>query len=550
MICKVSEESPCQRACPAGINVPRYIRLISRKKYNEALSVIYERNPLPAVCGRVCYHPCEDACQEYHSHPGGPVAINALKRFVTEQASPPPKPKSKYSTGKRVAVVGSGPAGLTASYYLATLGHGVTIFEANPELGGMMRYGIPEYRLPKALLDEEINSIIEDSGIQVKASTKIEELDHLFEEGYDAILLALGAHTGKNLMIEGENTPGVLGGLDFLRDVNSGERGNISGRLVVVGGGNVAIDSARTALRLGAKEVIMIYRRSRDEMPAHQNEVNEALYEGGKMIFLAGPERIEGKNGSLTLSCIRMELGQPDSSGRPQPIPIKGSNFTLDCDSIVIAVGQVPDIPGRFNLRVADDNTILVDPERLVTERSGVFACGDVVIGTSSVVEAIAAGRRASISVDKYLGGSGELGKLSANVGEELPSITHGPSVGKRSKMPTLSIRERISGFREVELGFDENTALNESNRCLQCDLPILADPTKCVGCLRCAMMCSFRFEESCNPMNAKLKIVPPDRSTIPGISDISFTEYCDGCGICVRACTYGVLTRGEIATT
>ena len=536
------KEAPCKRACPVGIDIPLQNRLISQGKFVEALKVVQNNNTFPAVCGYVCPAFCEKACQHSHNHVGGPVAINALKRFVTEQVSIPRQSTTNKFSNKRVAVIGSGPAGLTAAYYLTQFLYKVTVLEALPEAGGMMRWGIPEYRLPRDIIDKEINEVT-SVGFEINTNTTVESLDKLLAEGYDAVLVAIGAHRDTKPGIKGEDTPGVVNGANFLRDLHLGKKTHLGDKVAVIGGGYVAIDSARTALRLGAKEVIIICRRSRAEMLGGSEGAREALYEGVRIIFLAAPNTIGVKNGKLYLEYIRMKL---DNSRHQQLGPIKDSNFSMDFDCIITATGQTPDVPGQFNLKLAERGTIKVNTHTLATDRPGVFACGDAVSGPSAVVKAIAAGRKAALSVDKYLGGSGEI-KEAVMPHVELPAMIHGPSVGKRTAMPMLSLKNWVSSFAPVELGFDKEMAIRESTRCLWCDLSIVVDSAKCVGCFRCALMCSLRFEGAANPSNARINIVPPDRSTPPGKSQISFNENCDCCGICVRACTYGALTRSEL---
>lgn len=463
---------PCRSACPAGIDIPRYVHLISQGRPGEALAVIREKVPFPGVLGRVCVHPCEQECRR--SELNEPISIRALKRFAADHDDGRWRRNSKlaHPTGKRVAVVGSGPAGLTAAYYLAKLGHRVAVLEALPQPGGMMRVGIPAYRLPREILDSEIEEI-RRAGVEIKVNCKVESLKALFRQGYDAIFVALGAHKGMQLAVEGECSPGVLDCVSFLRQLSLGEKVNLGGRVGVIGGGNAAIDASRTALRLGAEEVTIIYRRSRAEMPANREEVEEALHEGVKLLFLTAPARINSEGGRLKLQCVRMELGEPDASGRRRPVPVKGSEFVMEFDNIIVAIGQQPDIPAGFELKVTRLNTIEVDPVTLATNIEAVYAGGDVVTGPASVIEAIAAGRKAASSIDKYLGGDGVIDE------ELVPKEKPNPWLGRddgfaywsRVPMPSLPVQERLGSFGEVELGFGEDAAIAEARRCLQCHL-------------------------------------------------------------------------------
>jgi formate dehydrogenase beta subunit len=462
---------PCQNACPAGINVPLYVYLIGEGKFQEALSVIREKVPFPGVLGRVCIHPCEEACRR--SALNEPISIKFLKRFVTDHDYGFWKHYSKKlpSTGRKVAIVGSGPAGLTASYYLAKAGHTVTIFEQFSKAGGMMRVGIPDYRLPQEVLDSEID-IIKEAGVKIKLNTKVESVDDLFEQGYEAVFLGPGAHQGQSLGVEGDDLPGVFDGASFLREVNLGKKVDMGDKVAVIGGGNVAIDSARVALRLGAKDVRILYRRTRKEMPASPEEVEAALEENIQMDFLTGHIKIIKKNTRLILTCIRMELGEPDASGRRRPVPIKGSEFDVEYDVIIGAIGQRPDIPEGFNVKTGRGNTIQANSETLATNRKGVWAGGDAVTGPDSVIRAIAAGRIAASSIDKYLGGSG-------NIEEELTTLREiGVCAGitaedfsnqPRVKMPCLPAEKVTNSFIEVETGLNNDNAVAESKRCFQC---------------------------------------------------------------------------------
>jgi NADH-quinone oxidoreductase subunit F len=469
-VCKGLVKAPCSHTCPAGVDVPRYLRFISEGKYDQALAVIREKIPFASVCGHVCPHPCEAKCRRGQVDEA--IAIRALKRFAAERGNGVWKTKAKTApaTGKRIAIIGAGPAGLTAAYYLARRGHAVTVFEALPEPGGMMRYGIPEYRLPREVLAKEIEEI-RGVGVDIKVNTRISSVDELFEQGYHAIFLAIGAHQGAKLGVEGEDSPGVMEGVSFLREINMGDEGRVGDRIAVIGGGNVAIDAARTALRLGAKEATIIYRRTREEMPASGEEIEEALLEGVKIEFLVAPNRIERKNGAVELTCIRMKLGAVDSSGRRRPVPIAGSEFSLTFDTLIAAIGQVPEAPEKFGLPLGRGNTIQVDADTLATAREGVFAGGDDVTGPAIVIEAIAAGRQAAVSIDKYLGGSGIIDEVLAPPEEieSLPAIEEGEK--HRISIPTLTLNERLGSFAEVELGLGEEVAIEEAKRCLRCDL-------------------------------------------------------------------------------
>jgi NADPH-dependent glutamate synthase beta subunit-like oxidoreductase len=460
----------CGRACPAGIDIPRYVRLIGEEKFAESLAVIKQAVPFPGILGRVCFAPCEHDCRQ--SKQEEPIAIRILKRFVYDHATYEEK-KPTNRSGKRVAIIGSGPAGLSAAYYLAKMGHAITIFEALPKAGGMMRVGIPTYRLPRKILDDEID-MVKHLGVEIKTGTKIESLDNLFKDGYQAVLIAIGAHQGIKMRVEGEDHPKVIECIDFLRDVNLGKRVDLGNRVAVIGGGNAAIDAARTARRLGAREVTVFYRRSRAEMPANPSEIEEAIEEGVKIEFLALPKKVLSKNGTLSLETFRMKLGEPDASGRRRADPIKGSEFSVDVDTIIVAVGQRPDIPRQFEFRIGPANTIVVDTETLATSKNGVFAAGDVVTGPASVVQAIAVARTAAIAIDKYLGGKGLLPFEEVRVNE--PTSRHTflerwQKKDKRVEMPKLSTEKRLQGFDEVELGLSDEMAIAEGQRCWRCDL-------------------------------------------------------------------------------
>lgn len=470
---------PCVDACPAHINIPKYLAFISRGMFQEAVNVIREKAPFPRVLGRVCIHPCESACKRIEVNE--PIAIRLCKRLVADldDRSWRTKIRRLPKTGKKVAIVGSGAAGLTAAYFLAKLGHDVAVFEAESKLGGLMRYGIPKFRLPESVLEDEVGEIIK-LGIEVRFNTRVESIDSLFEQGFDAIFLAVGGGQSAKIGFEGEDQLGVVDCLSLLKAVNSGQKFDVGRRVIVIGGGNSAIDAARTALRLGAESVKIVYRRSRAEMPAAKEELEDALEEGVELIELAAPIKMAREDGSLKITCVKMRLSEVDTSGRRRPEPIAGSEFTLEADKLIKAVGQRPSIPAGFKLDLKPNGYVKVD-QNLMTSRVGVFAGGDMVRGPSSIIEAIADGRKAASSIDIYLGGEGRIDD------ELTPTLTPNPALGydpdfpflKRVKCSKLEADTRADGFDEVELGFTQEEAMREANRCLRCSLRLtLPQPT------------------------------------------------------------------------
>jgi NADPH-dependent glutamate synthase beta subunit-like oxidoreductase len=452
----------CMASCPAGINVPKYVRQISEGKYADALETIYQKNPIPAICGRVCFAPCEINCRQKMQ--GEPVMIRLLKRFVTDTVGIGVPKSIAPKTGKRVAIIGAGPAGLTGGFYLARKGYSVTIFDSFPEPGGMMRAGIPEFRLPRDILAKEIQ-VIKDQGVEIRCSTTIDNIENLMKRGYNAVLVATGAYKNMELGVPGENLPGVINCLTFLQDVNLGKKVNIGNKVLVVGGGNSAIDAARVALRTGSKEVIILYRRTRKEMPATDKEIEEALEEGIKLENLCTPTKAERVDDRLSVTCIRMKLGALDSSGRPRPEPIPGSEFTIEADALLPAIGQYAELPPAMGITLNKKGKI--DEIKI----PGVFAAGDLLIGPTSVVEAIRTGREAASAIDKYLGGDGVLVAVDEVSGSEfVPRSKQGEKQGKQVENPVLKPSERSDNYKEIEKGLTEELAKQEASRCWICD--------------------------------------------------------------------------------
>ncbi|NPA75294.1 MAG: FAD-dependent oxidoreductase [Euryarchaeota archaeon] len=488
---------PCQNGCPAHSDVQGYLALIAMGKYHESVKLMKEKYILPAVLGRVCPAFCEDACRR--NLVDGPVAIRQLKRFAADYdlAHGPWMPEIPPATGKKIAVVGGGPAGLSCAYYLRTMGHDVTLIEAMPELGGMMRYGIPSYRLPKDIMDRDIATVI-DTGIEVKTGCALGKdvtLDEL-RETYDAVFLGIGAWKGRSMGIEGEELPGVMQGIEFLREVNTGAKNEIGEHVIVVGGGNTAMDVARTALRLGAK-VTVVYRRSEQEMPANPEEVEEAKEEGVEFMFLTNPVKILGDGKVEKVELIKMKLGEPDASGRRRPIPIEGTNFEVTADNVIMAIGQYCDESFLKSIGIeAKRGKALVDEVTLQTSIDGVFAGGDLVLGPSTVIESIATGRRAAIMIDLYLKNEIEnirdiLLDPAKHVKEivsnddfrrvlfDLSPYNHWKDVTEKDyehveRKPRVNRKlkpaeERIRGFVEVEETLAEEEVLEEAKRCMSC---------------------------------------------------------------------------------
>ncbi|RJR53400.1 MAG: FAD-binding protein, partial [Desulfobacteraceae bacterium] len=387
----------CSSGCPIDTSVQAYVALIAAGRFEEAAEVIRRENPLPSICGRVCFHPCESRCNR--GTLDEPINVRALKRFAVDQCPTLPRREEVSHTGKSVAIIGSGPAGLSAAHFLALAGHAVCVFESLPVLGGMLSVGIPDYRLPPEILERDVSGI-RALGVDFRTGTAVGK-DISAEEiqnGFDAVFIAVGAHASRKLGIPGEECRGVIHGIDFLRKHSLGLETGLGKRVAIVGGGNTAIDAARTALRLGASKVTILYRRSREEMPADPTEIAAALEEGVEFQYRCAPVRVLMEKGDMTgVECIRMRPGDPDESGRPYPVPVEGSEFTVGADTLIPAVSQSADLrlARQLGLETTRRSTIAADEVTLATSCPGVFAGGDVVLGPSSVIDAIAQGKRA-----------------------------------------------------------------------------------------------------------------------------------------------------------
>ena len=478
--------APCRSACPAGVHTQGYIALIREKKYREATALLRRDLPLPSVCGRVCYHPCEDKCDR--SKIDQALAICALKRFACdwlldheEHVEPLP---TLYE--EKVAVVGSGPAGLACANELAHRGYPVTIFEAAPEAGGMLRYGIPAYRLPDRVLDRELDCL-RQLGIRIETGKPVASIRTLKEQGFRAIFLSMGAPVGTRLGVPGEELPGVVDALAFLRRVNQRTLKKVEGPVAIVGGGNSAMDAARCAVRLGARPVKVVYRRSRAEMPAHDWEVAETEAEGAVFEFLAAPVRVEGESGKAArLVCQRMRLGEPDESGRRRPVPVEGSEFAMPVAMVIPAIGQSTDLgPIGREVETTSRGWVESDPDTAATSLAGVFAGGDVVTGPATVVDAFAAGKRAAESIDRHIQGM----DLRAGRDRQPPVApspdTKGVKPRPRAVPASLPPARRAGSFEEIVSTLTEEQALAEAERCLSCG--------KCSECLECVKLCDAK---------------------------------------------------------
>ncbi len=533
--------SPCTTSCPAGVDVRGFVSLLAQGDVQTAWETIKADNPFPGVCGRVCYHPCEGGCNRKEFDEA--VSINVLERYAYDHAARGKEPLSEKLTPRleRVAVVGGGPAGLSCAYHTARLGYKVKVFEALREPGGILRYGIPEYRLPRGVLEDEIRDIAALGvemvfGKQLGENLTREELDE-----FDAVFLATGAHLQAGLGIPGEERKGVLGGLEFLRHVRQSKPVELGKKVAVIGGGNTALDAARTSLRMGATPVIY-YRRSRHEMPAHPEEVEEAEREGIQIEFLTAPASVTASRSSLRLECIRMELGEPDESGRRRPVPIEGSNFAVTVDTVISAIGERCDLSFIPQGVETDSGLVVTDAWRHSTLR-GFFAGGDLAQPERTVAHAIGTGKRAAVGIDSFIRGkepklaawgpgAGDFSMLEYLTGssqeEESRKVVRFENLNtdyfepvQRANMPKLPRRQRLGGFGEVNIGLPEDEAILEAQRCFVCGM--------CTLCENCYIYCP--------ETGVRLRL--------DGHYQINY-DYCKGCGICVEECPRCAMTMTE----
>ncbi|MDQ7795099.1 MAG: formate dehydrogenase subunit alpha [bacterium] len=579
--------APCTLACPAGVDVQNYLKLVALDLPAEAAALVREANPFPGVHGRVCTRPCEEACRRHQVDQ--PVAICAVKRSAADgeaESGLPPIPRVAAS-GRRVAIVGAGPGGLTCAFYLARMGHAITVFEGRLKPGGMLRYGIPSYRLPRQVLEREIDYILRH-GVELvtgKALGRDFSLASLAEQGFEAVFLATGAHSGQRLGVPGEEMPQVLSGIDFLARLETEGRVELGPRVVVVGGGNTAVDAARSALRLGAGEVTLVYRRTRAEMPAHHEEIEDAEEEGVRLTLLATPTAVEaGPAGSLRLRLIRMKLGEPDASGRPRPEPVPGSDYEMEVDTVIAAIGQVPNASlysSVEGLKTGRGGILVADAGSQATGLPGVFAGGDLTTGAATAVEAVGAGRRAALAIDRYLRGERELAeprpftlrkvdRREDALAEEFAGVERLP----RQSTRRAPVAERISDFREADLGLEGGAARAEAGRCLECgckaahdcrlrdlagELDVKAenfpvyrryravdrshpfiehDPNRCIACGQCARVCQEVQGVGALAVRHRLDTL----GATPGL----LATRCESCGQCLSACPTGAIVAGR----
>ena len=559
------ENIGCENACPVNTRAPQYISAIREENDDLAFELNREDNLFPAILGRICIHPCEEKCRR------GllidlPISICSLKRASADHKNPSlQKELPVKKREKKVAIIGAGPSGLSAANDLARLGYAVTIYESFSIPGGMLNVGIPPYRLPREVVSQAIEEI-KRLGVKIHTDAPIgKELNlESLRKQYDAVYIAAGAHKAEKLGIPGEDLQGVIHGVTFMRMLNLGEKIEIGQRAAVVGGGNTAMDTARSSLRLGAKRVFILYRRTKEEMPVDQRELEQVEEEGIEIHYLTSPIRVLSKDG-ITISgvrCIRNRLGEPERDGRRKPIPIDGSEFDVDIDLLIPAVSQSPDIsflPEEIGLEISKWDRLAINPETFETNVHGLFAGGDFVTGPRDVIRVIADGRRAALSVHTYL--SGEVFQKRPAFFTRVPEVEIEADLERipRQKMDTLPVEERKSIDKEVELGFRKDVAFKEAQRCLQCHLFTIFDRTKCILCGGCVDICPkscFRMtkldeiegDEKFSKLVKSLYEVTLEEAEKQRLATVIFKDEsrCIQCGLCVKRCPTGTITMEE----
>ena len=556
------ENIGCEDACPVNTRAPQYISAIVKEDYDLAFELNRGDNLFPAILGRICVHPCEEKCRRGLLI-DQPISICSLKRASADHKNySPQSEKPVRKNGKKVAIIGAGPSGLSAANDLARLGYSVKIYESFPIPGGMLNVGIPPYRLPREVVQEAIDEV-RRLGVEILTDTPIgKELNlETLRKEYGAVYIAAGAHKAEKLGIAGEDLQGVIHGVTFMRMVNLGEDLKIGQRVAVVGGGNTAMDTARSSFRLGAKEVSILYRRTRDEMPVDHRELEQVEEEGIKIYYLTSPIQVLSKDGISVsgLRCIRNRLGEPDKDGRRRPIPIDGSEFEIDIDLLIPAVSQSPDIsflPEEIGLEISKWDRLAVNPETFETNVHGIFAGGDFVTGPRDVIRVIADGRRAALSIHTYL--SGRKFEERHAYFTFVPQVEIEPNLEKipRQKIDTLPVQERKSIDKEVELGFSREVAAKEAMRCLQCQIFTIFDRTKCILCGGCVDICPkfcFRMarldeiqgDEEFAPLVKSLYGVSLEETERLNLATVMIKDEtrCIQCGLCAKRCPTNAIT-------